>query len=164
MAIRADKKIVGIKVYKEEQKLSLHADDTTLYLSANERNLIAALDALKEFQSLSGLKVNIDKTKIIKIGVWGDSSDKFCPERNLIWTNEFISLGITFDVNRMEKITEIHMEKKIVEIHKLIRIWAPRFLTPIGKITIYMFINCNISITKAYFILIVHKVYTNTEQ
>ena len=36
----------------------------------------------------------------------------------------------------MEKITDINIEKKICEIHKLIQIWAPRFLTPIGKITI----------------------------
>ena len=136
MAIRQDKNIVGIEVYKEEQKISLYADDTTLYLTANERNLSAALDALRIFQCISGLKVNIEKTKIIKIGVWGDSSDKFCLERNLIWTNEFVSLGITFNVDNMEKITDINIEKKICEIHKLIQIWAPRFLTPIGKITI----------------------------
>ena len=136
MAIRQDKNIVGIEVYKEEQKISLYADDTTLYLTANEHNLSAALDALGVFQSISGLKVNIEKTKIIKIGVWGDSSDKFCSERNLIWTNKFISLGISFDVNRMKEITDINIDKKNCEIHKLIRIWAPRFLTPIGKITI----------------------------
>ena len=39
MAIRQDKNIVGIEVYKEEQKISLYADDTTLYLTANEHNL-----------------------------------------------------------------------------------------------------------------------------
>ena len=115
MAIRQDKNIVGIEVYKEKQKISLYADDTTLYLTANEHNLSAALDALRIFQCISGLKVNIEKTKIIKIGVWGDSSDKFCLERNLIWTNEFVSLGITFDVDNMEKITDINIAKKSVK-------------------------------------------------
>ena len=135
-AIREDKQIEGIEVYKDEQKISLYADDTTLYLSAKESNLIAALETLKQFQGISGLKVNIDKTKIIKIGVWGDSRDIYCSERNLIWTNKFVSLGITFDVDSIEKITEINIEQKIIEIHKLIRLWFPRFLTPIGKIII----------------------------
>ena len=111
-AIRHDKQIAGIMVYTEEQKVSLYADDTTLYLSANEKNLIAALETLKQFQGISGLKVNIDKTKIIKIGVWGDSRDKYCLDRNLIWTNKFVSLGITFDVDNMQQITEINMEQK----------------------------------------------------
>ena len=135
-AIRHDKQIEGIMVYTEEQKNSLYADDTTLYLTANEKNLIAALELLKQFQGISGLKVNIDKTKIIKIGVWGDSRDIYCIDRKLIWTNKFVSLGITFDVDNMQQITEINMEQKIIEIHKLIRLWLPRFLTPIGKITI----------------------------
>ena len=98
-AIRANKKIQGIVVHGEEKKISLYADDTTLYLSASEANLRASLDALQEFQKISGLKINIEKTKIIKIGVWGDSRINYCKERNLIWTAKFTSLGNIFDIN-----------------------------------------------------------------
>ena len=93
-AIRANKKIQGIEVYGDEKKISLYADDTTLYLLASERNLKAALDALQEFRKISGLKINIEKTKIIKIGEWGDSRIIYCKERDLIWTAKFTSLGI----------------------------------------------------------------------
>ena len=40
--------------------------------------VIIALNALQVFQVIFGLKVNIEKTKIIKIGVWGDSRANFC--------------------------------------------------------------------------------------
>ena len=135
-AIRANKKIQGIEVYGDEKKISLYADDTTLYLLASERNLRAALDALQEFRKMSGLKIKIEKTKIIKIGEWGDSRISYCKERDLIWTAKFTSLGIIFDANNLQDITEINIDNKIVEINKLIRIWTPRLLTTIGKITI----------------------------
>ena len=84
-ALRDDKNIVGIQVYEEEQMLSLYADDTTLYLAGSERHLRASLNALQEFQLISGLKV-IEKTKIIKIGVRGGSRDTFCEEQ----TNSYL--------------------------------------------------------------------------
>ena len=134
-AIRANKKIQGIEVHGDEKKLSLYADDTTLYLLA-EMNLRAALDALQEFRKISGLKINIEKTKIIEIGDWGDSRITYCKERDLIWTAKFTSLGIIFNAHNLQDITETNIDNKIVEINKLIRIWTPRLLTIIGKITI----------------------------
>ena len=121
-AVREKKTIKGISVYNKEQKISLYADDTTLYLAANEKNLMAALSALQEFEKISGLKINIEKTKIIKIGVWGDSRINFCKGKNLIWTTEFTSLGILFNIDKMTEITEINMEIKIDEINRIIRI------------------------------------------
>ena len=135
-AVREKKTIKGISVHNKEQKISKYADDTTFYLAANEKNLMAALSALQEFEEISGLKINIEKTKIIKIGVWGDSRINFCKGKNLIWTTEFTSLGILFNIDKMTEITEINMEIKIDEISRIIRIWTPRFLTPIGKMTI----------------------------
>ena len=44
VAIRENNNIKGINVYDKKQKISLYADDTTLYLAANEANLRAALD------------------------------------------------------------------------------------------------------------------------
>ena len=117
-ALRDDKNIEAIEVYQKEQTVSLYADDTTLYLGTNESNLRAALNALQEFQVILGLKVNIEKTKIIKNWVWGDSRNNLCQERNLIWTIEFVSLGITFNIDRMNEITENNMEKNC-EINKI---------------------------------------------
>ena len=97
-----------------------------LYLTGQEKSLSLALNTLQEFQHISGLKINIEKTKIIKIGVWGASSSIFCKEKNLIWTTEFTFLGITFNTVNTNRITEINLDIKINEICKLIKIWTPR--------------------------------------
>ena len=84
VATRGNKSIQGINVHEKEQKIYLYADDTTLYLSANEANLRAALDALQELRQISGLIINIEKTRIIKIGIWGDSRDIMYRDRIMI--------------------------------------------------------------------------------
>ena len=94
------------------------------------------VNTLQEFKHISGLKINIEKTKIIKIGVWGDRRSIFCKEKKLIWTTDFTSLGLTFNTVNMNRITEINLDIKMNEICKLIKIWTPRLLTPLGNITI----------------------------
>ena len=130
-AIRVNTEIKGIKIFEKEQKNSLYADDTRLYLAAQERSLGLALITLQEFKQILGLKINIEKTKIINIGVWGDSRSIFHKEKNLIWTTEFTSLGITFNTVNINRITEINLDIKMNEICKLIKVWTPRLLTPL---------------------------------
>ena len=52
------------------------------------------------------------------------------------WTNEFISSGISYNVNDLNSITEYNIDNKVKEIKKLINVWNARILTPYGKITI----------------------------
>ena len=94
------------------------------------------MDILEEFHLFSGLKINVDKTKVVKFGKNRDSSDILCPDLNLIWTEQFSSLGIIYDVTDIDKITELKVEPKILEIKKLKGIWQNRNLTLIGEITI----------------------------
>ena len=64
--IMADKDIEGITLYEQENKTSLYADDTTLFLSANEQNIRKCMQILKDFARVSGLKVNKEKTKVVR--------------------------------------------------------------------------------------------------
>ena len=91
---------------------------------------------LGEFEEVSGMKVNKEKTKVVKLGGWGDNGTILCEDLKLDWTQEFISLGITYNINQFHKITELNLDTKIKEIQKLIKIWNARFLTPFGKIVI----------------------------
>ena len=62
-AIRQEKKIKGIKLGKDEAKLSLFADDMTVYL---EDPIISAQNLLKlisNFSKVSGYKVNVQKSQ-----------------------------------------------------------------------------------------------------
>ena len=135
-AIRANKEIKGITLHKKDHKISLYADDTTLLLKPHESNIGRCISILKEYEHISGLKVNKEKTKFVKIGAWRYNSDILCNDLKLDWTQEFTSLGITYDKRNFHKITDINIENKIIDIDKLIQIWNERNLTPYGKIII----------------------------
>ena len=60
--------IKRITIKTIEFKISQFADDTTLILDGNESSLTAALNTLEIFGSLSGLKMNSSKSKMIWIG------------------------------------------------------------------------------------------------
>ena len=66
-AIRAEKEIKEIQIGKEEVKLSLFADDTTL-MAESEEELKSFLIKVKEESEKVGLKLNIQKTKIMASG------------------------------------------------------------------------------------------------
>ena len=94
------------------------------------------METLLEFERMSGLKVNKEKTKVVQIGGIGDNRIELCKDLRLMWTTQFTSLGITYDVQNMDKITDLNIESKIKEINRLITIWNGRNITPFGKITI----------------------------
>ena len=135
-AFREHKNIKGYRIKDREHRISQFADDTTLFISYSEMNLRLCMDILGEFHRISGLKINVDKTKVVKFGKGRDSSDILCQDLNLIWTNKFTSLGINYDVMSLNNITESNIEPRLIEIEKLTRIWQNRNLTLIGKITL----------------------------
>ena len=135
-AIRTNKKIEGITIFRQEQKISQYADKTTLLLKPTESALRESLLVLTDFQSILGLKVNTDKTKVIRIGKWGDNRTKLCEDLNLDWTQKCDCLGITYDLDNFDRISDLNIEKKISEIKTIINLWNLRYLTPFGKIKI----------------------------
>ena len=102
----------------------------------NEKNLRVCMNILKSFYEISGLKINVEKTKAIKFGVTRDNRMTLCKDMDLIWTSEFISLGINYNVLDLNQITELNLNPKILEMEKLVSIWKVRNLTLIGKLTI----------------------------
>ena len=64
MMIRKSKDIKGIKINNMEFKLSQYADDTQMFLDGSETSLKQALVILQKFYQMSGLNVNLDKTKL----------------------------------------------------------------------------------------------------
>ena len=63
-AVRTIKNIEGLVMLKQEHKISLYADDTTLLLKPKESVLREGMAFVKKFQLISGLKVNTDKKQI----------------------------------------------------------------------------------------------------
>ena len=81
IAIRENKRIERIRIFGYEQKISQYADDTTL--------------VIKIFHSISGLKVNIEKTKVVQLGQVGGSRMINLEKEKLEYTDEFVLLGIS---------------------------------------------------------------------
>ena len=135
-AIRNDPKIEGLTIHNEEHKISQYADDTSLYLKDTERCLSQALTSLKWFHSISGLKINIKKTKVIRIGNIRETDRRYCRENDLDWVNVFVSLGIIFKVNDMGNITNYNIEAKLKDIRNLLNVWLMRNITPMGRIQV----------------------------
>ena len=63
-AIREDKEIKGIQIRKEEMKLSLFADDMTVYMENPIHSTKKLLDLINEFDKTARYKVNTWKSKV----------------------------------------------------------------------------------------------------
>jgi hypothetical protein len=132
--LQQNKDISGIYIGDKEVKILQMADDTTI-LTSNMDDIPKILDLLKTFQSISGLKTNIDKTLAYQIGC-PSQLDLTVRHHDLHWKELPISLlGITItdnlDTNMKENFTS-----KLESIDILTKIWSGRSLSMKGKLTI----------------------------
>ena len=61
-AIREEKEIKGTQTGKEEVKLSLFADDMTLYIENPKDSIRKLLELINEFSKVVGYKINTQKS------------------------------------------------------------------------------------------------------
>ena len=95
--LRTEKKVVGFKIGSVSQLMELYADDCSIFLEPNANNLRQACQILSNFYTLSGLKIQVTKTKAIWFGAAWNSTEILCPDLNLDWDTDFRLLGIDFD-------------------------------------------------------------------
>ena len=135
LLIESNKMIKGITIKNVEFKISQFADDTTLILDGNESSSTAALNTLEIFGSLSGLKMNSSKSKMIWIGRKKHSKDKLNCNVQFDWNNDCFSLlGLEFHVD-LDKMDEINYNLALIKVKKTIAFWKNRSLTLLGKIS-----------------------------
>ena len=82
--IRQNENIHGINILDEEI-LSQFADGTTFFLDGTREPFCSCMCVLQQFASVSGLNINVDKTKAVWIGSRRNSKLRFMPEINLDW-------------------------------------------------------------------------------
>ena len=61
-AIKEEKEIKGIKIGKEEVKLSLFADDMILYIENPEDSTRKFLELINEYSKVAGYEINTQKS------------------------------------------------------------------------------------------------------
>ena len=63
-AIREEKEIKGIQIRKKEVKLSLFADDMTLYIENPKDTTRKLLELINEYSKVGGYKTNTQKSHV----------------------------------------------------------------------------------------------------
>ena len=97
--IRENGTITGINRNGKEFRLSQYADDTQIFLDGTEQSPRETLNILNAFYSMSGLKLNVEKTKAIWIGSLSHSNRQLCKKYKLDWSQgAFKILGVTISV------------------------------------------------------------------
>ena len=138
MMLHNDQNVQGIKVGDKEFLISQYADDTVLFLDGTERSMYNTFGILDCFASMSGLRVNIEKTGAVWIGSKKSSSDRLCKDISVNWidpNDTFKILGITFSTN-LESMVLTNYSFVIVTLKKLIAQWSKRNLTVFGRVTV----------------------------
>ena len=130
--IRNDKTINGFQVGEYEIKQVLYANDFTLFMKDID-SINKLQNIFEEFEQLSGLKVNKEKTNCVWIG----KEDEILG--NII--NEIKMLGVIFTRNIKRK-EELNYKEILSNIKRLLGWWKERDLTLMGKVhllkTLYM--------------------------
>ena len=131
-----NKYIHGITVDNTEYILTQFADDTTLFLDGSQRSLQAALNVLEIYGTISGLRMNTEKTKLVWIGRKKRSLDRLYVDTKLEWgVTKFSLLGLDYCID-LNEMVEKNYKTAIEKIKKGILSWNRRYLTPLGKVTV----------------------------
>ena len=135
-AIHNDNNINGIKISSMNVKISQFADDTLLYLDGRDCSLQNVLKVLGEFSDLSGLRVNYDKSTGFQIGQTCKTTTQIL-EKSIQWSSGPITtLGVKIPLSRLESIIDINYIPKIKDMDTLLKIWARRNLSMLGRATV----------------------------
>ena len=134
--IRNNNDLHGIIIDNKEYKISQYADDTQLFLNGSENSLRETLDILQKKYTMSGLRMNAEKTKAIWIGSLSNSTTIMCHNFNLDWTQgPFKILGVTFSTE-IYNIWDLNYNEIIKKVDDVCKQWSKRKLTLMGRITI----------------------------
>ena len=136
--IRKNDKIKGIRITpKEQKKIGQYADDLWTIVDASTEDSYKHL--IKEFQDFernTGLKVNYDKTQVMRIGSLRKGIAKFYVDKPIQWSEKIKILGIIIKADVREMIKE-NYELLKQKMENVLTPWRARGLTLIGRITVF---------------------------
>ena len=124
----------GIRLPNDNEiRLSQYADDLIVFLNDHPGSIDEAIEEIKEFTSISGLRLNTNKTKCLPVG--RPSNSLQLNMHGIKYVEELKILGITFNRSN-EDLTTIKIVSKLSTIEKEVLQWNRRHLSLIGKITV----------------------------
>ena len=102
-----------------------------------QSSFLRSLFLLDAFASISGLKVNYEKTEALWIGAYKSSNLTFPLSKPITWANERVfALGVWFSTLEDKSALNSNFIEKIEKIRGILEIWSAKRLTLLGKIAI----------------------------
>ena len=130
--IRQSKLVKGINIYGNEVKVSQFADNTNLFCE-DITSVDKALCLVNDFAPVSGLKLNVKKTKALWLGKW--RNNRTTPLQ-LSWPRDPVKiLGIYFSYDDKSN-DHYNFNLKIQKLQTHLDMWSSRSLTLFGKVLI----------------------------
>ena len=128
--------IEGVVVGSTKKVLSQYADDLWLVLKHKPSCYTALVKDLNWFAEFTGLKVNYDKTEILRIGSLHKTDAHYYSGLPLHWSDGPIKiLGIWVSPDQ-ELMTNVNYKELIVKARSILNMWSRRSLTLLGKILV----------------------------
>ena len=133
ISVRYNNDIKGMEINNVEKKLAQFADDTQMLLNGTIQSLNKAIQLLENFEQISGLKVNFEKSEVVKLGSLKNVHLE--PIKMVKFSkHSFKILGIDVPVSgEYKKITELNYNVLQTKIKTIIQQWSKRILTLLGK-------------------------------
>ena len=111
-------------------KIKQYADDTTFFLR-NKEDMTRSIEILNSFQRFSGLKMNRQKTKALRIGTQGQENG--VPFQTV---EKIKILGIYFENGKLARDIKENWCNRVAEVNRIIKDWSRRDLSIQGKIIV----------------------------
>ena len=135
LKIRQDEKIEGIKLGHIHKKHVQFADDLWAIIQAKQVVLDEFFTILENYSDFAGLKINYNKTQILRIGSLRNSDSKLITQGTISWSRRVKILGLSVSPNR-EEMCSSNYDLLIKKIQKIINSWKARGLSLLGKVQV----------------------------
>ena len=131
-----DSEITGIKINGKEFKSTMFADDVTFAMDGSLNSFQKLLCIRDDFKLISGLKLNVNKTTILRVGSLKYTNIQHLKNLRFLWTsNSAKTLGIIFSNNK-QRLIEKNLIPKLNDFVNCLKRWNHRKLSLMGKITV----------------------------
>ena len=136
LTLQKDHDVTGIKINGKEFKSTLFADDATFAMDGSLKSFKKLICILDDFRSISGLKLNVNKTIILRVGSLRFTNIHHLENMRFEWTSESAkTLGIIFS-NDKTKLFKNNLLPKLNDFVNCLKRWDHRKLSLMGIVTV----------------------------
>ena len=136
LMLRANPDIEAIEIKGIKYLLSQFADDLDLFLKSNVRSLNVAIDTIMEFCRYTGMRMNMEKTTVYRIGSVRFSNARLYTRHQLHWATSPINILGVLVTHQLEKLSALNYDNLINEMENQLQAWKKRGLSLIDKIQV----------------------------